>query len=328
MFTSLPKDMRMPKVSVIIPVYGVEKYIERCARSLFEQTLDDIEYLFIDDCTPDRSIEILQQVLEEYPQRKPQVVIHRMEKNSGQAAVRKWGMQNATGEYVIHCDSDDWADTDMYRAMYEKAKHENVDVVVCDYAVTNGSSEYTYYKACHSKSVKEFIENTMLLNDNWSLCNKLIRRKLINDIVYPKGSMGEDMAIVIQILWKCQSFVYIEKAFYKYFYNTNSITKKKTIETCLRSFYQVKDNLDLLISLHNPQMLSPKMKSGFLYMKYLAKSHLLHLVNNNFYYMLWRDTYKDMLMPFLLSTYIPMNLKIKYLLTLVHIYPRKKDRII
>ena len=81
----------MPKVSVIIPVYGVEKYIERCARSLFEQTLDDIEYLFIDDCTPDRSIEVLKSILEEYPNRKEQVIIHRMEQNSGQAAVRKWG---------------------------------------------------------------------------------------------------------------------------------------------------------------------------------------------------------------------------------------------
>lgn len=70
----------MPKVSVIIPVYGVEKYIERCARSLFEQTLDDIEYLFIGDCTPDRSIDILKTVLDEYPQRKSQVIIRQMKK--------------------------------------------------------------------------------------------------------------------------------------------------------------------------------------------------------------------------------------------------------
>lgn len=104
----------MPKVSIIIPVYGVEKYIERSARSLFEQTLDDIEYLFIDDCTPDKSVEILKRVLEEYPHRKSQVVIHRMEQNSGQAKVREWGMRNATGEYVIHCDSDDWVDMHMY----------------------------------------------------------------------------------------------------------------------------------------------------------------------------------------------------------------------
>ena len=128
----------MPKVSIIVPVYGVEKYIERCARSLFEQTLDDIEYLFIDDCTPDKSVEILKRVLEEYPHRKSQVVIHRMEQNSGQAKVREWGMRNATGEYLIHCDSDDWVDMDMYRIMYEEAKRTDADIVMCGYKATDG----------------------------------------------------------------------------------------------------------------------------------------------------------------------------------------------
>ena len=130
----------MPKVSVIIPVYAVEKYIERCARSMFEQTLDDIEYLFVDDCTPDRSIEIFRQVLEKSPHRKSQVTIHRMEQNSGQAVVRKWGMQNATGEYIIHCDSDNWVEVDMYRSMYEKAIEEDADVVICDHAISNGTN--------------------------------------------------------------------------------------------------------------------------------------------------------------------------------------------
>lgn len=130
----------MSKVSVIIPVYGVEKYIERCVRSLFEQTLDDIEYLFIDDCTPDRSIDILKQVLEEFPHRKCQVVIHRMKQNSGQAKVREWGMRNATGEYVIHCDSDDWVETDMYRLMYDEAKRIDADIVMCGYKVTDGQT--------------------------------------------------------------------------------------------------------------------------------------------------------------------------------------------
>lgn len=132
----------MPKVSVIIPVYRTEKYIERCVRSLFNQTLDEIEYLFIDDCSPDNSIKILNNVLEDYPHRKEQVIIHRMSRNSGQAIVRNWGMQNATGEYVIHCDSDDWVDADMYRAMYDKAVEEHSDVVICDYAITNGTVEY------------------------------------------------------------------------------------------------------------------------------------------------------------------------------------------
>ena len=75
----------MPAVSVIVPVYKVEPYIARCARSLFGQTLKDIEYIFIDDCTPDRSIEVLREVLEEYPERKEQVRIFRMPENGGQA---------------------------------------------------------------------------------------------------------------------------------------------------------------------------------------------------------------------------------------------------
>lgn len=83
----------MPKVSVIIPVYGVEKYIERCARSLFEQTLDDIEFIFVNDCTLDNSINVLETTLEEYPKRKSQVQIINFEQNQGAAKAREIGMK-------------------------------------------------------------------------------------------------------------------------------------------------------------------------------------------------------------------------------------------
>ena len=125
----------MPKLSVIVPIYGVEKYIERCARSLFEQTLEDIEYIFIDDCTLDKSIGILKRLIEEYrtslKEKNYSVTIEKMPKNTGLPGVRKYGIQLATGEYVIHCDSDDWVDFDMYRLMYEKAKADDADVVSC-----------------------------------------------------------------------------------------------------------------------------------------------------------------------------------------------------
>ena len=81
----------MPKVSVIVPVYKVEPFIESCARSLFDQTLDDIEYIFVDDCTPDRSMEILREVLSAYPGRNDRVKWLRMPVNSGLPAVRKVG---------------------------------------------------------------------------------------------------------------------------------------------------------------------------------------------------------------------------------------------
>ena len=100
------------KVSVLVPVYGVEKYIERCARSLFEQTYSDLEYVFVNDCTPDQSIEILKKVMAEYPQRKNAVKIVNHAKNRGLAAARNTAYDNATGDFVTIVDSDDWLEWD------------------------------------------------------------------------------------------------------------------------------------------------------------------------------------------------------------------------
>ena len=92
------------KVSVCIPVYGVEKYIERCARSLFEQTMrNGVEFVFVNDCTPDKSIEILEHVLAKYPHRKEQTKIINLPENGGVGRARRIAIENCTGEYIIHC---------------------------------------------------------------------------------------------------------------------------------------------------------------------------------------------------------------------------------
>lgn len=129
-----------PKVSVIIPIYNAAPYIERCARSLFEQTLDNIEYIFVNDCTPDESMDILYSVLTEYPHRQQQVKIINQLQNWGVAKARKDGIEAATGQYVIHCDSDDWVDCQMYKMLYEKAVCESLDIVMCDWFRTDGLS--------------------------------------------------------------------------------------------------------------------------------------------------------------------------------------------
>lgn len=237
----------MPKVSVIIPVYGVEKYIERCARSLFEQTLDDIEYLFIDDCTPDKSVEILKRVLEEYPHRKSQVVIHRMEQNSGQAKVREWGMRNARGEYVIHCDSDDWVDVHMYEEMYNKAIEEYADVVVCDFCSTDCENEQ-YSKGLISKERENVIVDVLLWRIAGCLWNKLVRRKEYtdHDLNYPTHNMGEDTALIVQILWNAKRISYLPKPLYYYYTNPTSITKDVTDEKIRKRFLQATANVEII----------------------------------------------------------------------------------
>ena len=122
-----------PLVSVIVPIYGVEPYIEKCARSLFEQSLENMEFIFVNDCTPDKSVEILRQVIEDYPRRYLQIQIIEHEENRGLAMARNSGLLIAKGEYIIHCDSDDWVELDMYEEMYEKALEKNADIVICDY---------------------------------------------------------------------------------------------------------------------------------------------------------------------------------------------------
>ena len=96
------------KVSILVPVYGVEKYIGQCAETLFSQTYDDIEYVFVDDCTPDDSIQVLRQVLSAYPQRTNQVSIIRHDHNRGLGAARKTAFEASTGEFVMNVDSDDY----------------------------------------------------------------------------------------------------------------------------------------------------------------------------------------------------------------------------
>ena len=121
-----------PKVSIIITVYNREKYIEECARSLFEQSLDDIEYIFINDASTDNSIEILKTTANNYPQRIPYIKIINLDQNGGVANARNIGIDNVTGDYTIHTDSDDWVDRDMYKQLYKKALETNADIVGCN----------------------------------------------------------------------------------------------------------------------------------------------------------------------------------------------------
>lgn len=320
----------MPKVSVIVPIYGVEKYIERCARSLFEQTLDDIEFIFVDDCSPDHSIEILKQVMEEYKVRIKEMNyttrIERMPTNSGQAAVRRHGIQLCSGDYIIHCDSDDWVELDMYQKMYEKAENDKVDVVICNYSVTDGVQR----KKIESSQVKtptKFIESCLLQRDSWSLCNKLFNRKVYyNEIIYPNGDMGEDMTIVFQLMGACRTLSYISDSLYNYFFNPNSITKVFTKEVCIRKYEQLESNAQIVISYLNESNLTSQMPDAIISYKNFIRSILFPIVGDRKYYKIWNSLFVGLNKQVILSKSIPVKDKVITLLTIVHLYPRKQCR--
>ena len=308
----------MPKVSVIIPVYGVEKYIERCARSLFEQTLDDIEFLFIDDCTPDKSVEILKRVLEEYPQRKNQVVIHRMEQNSGQAKVREWGMRNATGEYVIHCDSDDWVNVHMYEEMYNKAIEEDTDVVISGFEITNGFSVISVHTTNY-KSFNELCKGILTGRISGALWNKLIRRSLLDYIKYPNGNMGEDMTIILQCLYFAKSISTVEKTLYSYYVNDNSISNTISENGIVTRFLESQKNANLLIDFFKSNGIFEIYERDIDVLLYNKKCALKPLLKKNKYYKMWKEAYKEVNRKIFFNSDIPLKNRIGYLFDYLHL---------
>ena len=133
------------KLSILVPVYGVERYIEACAISLFEQSYTNIEYVFVDDCSPDGSIDLLRQVIVRYPQRQAQVTIIRHETNGGLGAARATALAHATGDYVMHVDSDDCLPQEACTCLMDKVIDTDADVVDGGYAET-----------CHGKVIQTF----------------------------------------------------------------------------------------------------------------------------------------------------------------------------
>ncbi len=311
----------MPKVSIIIPVYGVEKYIERCARSLFEQTLDDIEYLFIDDCTPDKSVEILKHVLEEYPHRKSQVVIHRMEQNSGQAKVREWGMRNATGEYVIHCDSDDWVDVHMYEKMYKKSVSADYDIVVCDYYESDGISHVRKNEYISDK-VEETMSSILLKKTHSVLWNKLVKKSIYNnEIIYPIANNAEDYALLVQLAYNSKSFGYVNEPLYFYFYNTSSLTKVMTNENLINRFNQSMSNIGIVEDFLRKNQSLAKYSAELDCIKVIEKEILISSSLDNELYKKWASAYKEIFPRILLNKKITLRRKLRYIGIKYRIYP-------
>jgi len=222
----------IPKVSILVPVYNASKYIERCAHSLFQQTFEDIEYVFVNDCTPDDSIEKLQKVIEQYPNRKDKIKIIDNKFNRGTAASRQTGIDNSTGKYVLFVDNDDWVNPDMIETMYKKAETEQADIVVCDYVVEKkNSQEYStdYVPDNKDDYFRCMLENKMCDGYLW---NKLIRRFFfeLQDCRFVEGlNYIDDRFALTRIYFYANKIVKIDKVFYHYNRtNVNAQTATKT----------------------------------------------------------------------------------------------------
>ena len=216
-----------PKVSIIVPIYKVAAFIERCATTLMEQTLRDVEYIFIDDATPDESIQKLEEVISRYPEREEQIHIVHHEENKGLPAARNTGLFMARGEYIFHCDSDDYVDLTMLEDLYHTAKAQEADIVWCDWHLTFAENEW-YMKQPDLDTPMDALRAMLCGGMKYNVWNKLVRRSLYTDygIEFPAGyGMGEDMTMMM-LFAHAKRVAYVPQAYYHYIKtNTNAFSQ-------------------------------------------------------------------------------------------------------
>lgn len=214
-------------VSIIVPIYNVERHIEVCVRSLMDQTYDKIEYIFVDDASPDRSIDILNEVLLDYPSRIERTTLLKHDVNKGLPAARNTGIRQSNGQYIYHCDGDDWIESTMVEDLIKALANNDSDIAYCDFFLTfhhkeRYMSQPSYFKA------KKCIRSMLCGRMKYNVWNKIIKRSLYeeNDIMFPTGKgMGEDMTM-IKLFAHAKRIVHVPRAYYHYMQtNPNAFTK-------------------------------------------------------------------------------------------------------
>ena len=314
----------MPKVSVIVPIYGVEKYIVRCATSLFAQTLDDIEFIFIDDCSPDRSMDLLNKEIDKnrlrFAEMNWEIQTVRMPTNSGQAAVRRHGIQLAKGQFVIHCDSDDWVEPNMYEKLYNKAIADNLDIVICDYYK---STDLTDVPRCGF--LREWIaskeicfRNLLCFNCITSVWNKLCKRHLYEKIKrFPVANMWEDYVLTSQLFYYADNFGYLNTPLYHYFTNEYSISFLQIENRQNQINENCKIVLDFIRDIANEH--DYHLEEDMI--KYCSRMELRPLTSDAKYRKQWRSIYPEINKRIIYNPYLGFKEKILFCLFYLGLTP-------
>jgi glycosyltransferase involved in cell wall biosynthesis len=235
------------RVSICVPVYGAEKFMEKCARSLFEQTYEHIEYVFVNDCTPDRSIDIIREVMEDYPQRKASVRIVEHEHNKGLSASRHTGVLNATGDYIFHFDDDDYLELDAISQYVACAQKTGADMVMADYIWVFQDKAIRHYDTVPADK-KEYVRRLLTRKSTIQIWGRLIRRQFIldNDLFAPDGlDLSEDYVLIPVMAYKAAKVAKVDAALVNYVrYNTASgstVVRRRGLETTVRALELLDD---------------------------------------------------------------------------------------
>lgn len=216
----------MIKVSVIVPVYNVEKYLRGCLGSLVGQTLHGLEVIVVNDGSTDGS----QQIIDEFAQKYPFIKSF-VKENGGLSDARNFGLRHAVGEYIGFVDSDDTVAAQMFAEMYSLAERHNAGMVICNLQKVDETGKVRQ-KLPQIPQLPERVvleEHFSAFSDlSYFACNKIFRKDLFNGIRFKKGVHFEDIQLIPQLLLQCETIAHTNEYFYNYLERTDSITRTHT----------------------------------------------------------------------------------------------------
>lgn len=214
----------MPEVSVIVPVYKVERYLDRCVQSILNQTFKDFEVILVDDGSPDRC----PAMCDEWAKRDSRItVLH--QKNGGASAARNAGLRVAQGEYIGFVDSDDWIEPKMYGSMYELITANDADMVICEMQ-RQGKKNKSMAERVEFWDQKKCLDHFFRVNgeeDTHCIWNRLIKKEILEDFSFIEGKMNEDVHACYCFAVQCKKAVYTNAPYYHYTFNVNGVTNNR-----------------------------------------------------------------------------------------------------
>lgn len=222
------------KVSVIVPVYNVEKYIKRCLESLVHQTLKEIEIIVVNDGSEDQSQKIVDEYADKYSN-----IVSVCKINGGLSDARNYGMKYAKGEYVAFVDSDDYVEIKMFENMYQKAVQENLDIIVCDTVIEYEDHSYVLRSDMHfsEDSVRAYVYASPMA------CTRMVKRTVMECFSFEKGILYEDLNVTPTYITETRKVGFLEEPLYHYVQRNNSIMNQQRFNERLLDIFKVTDHV-------------------------------------------------------------------------------------
>ena len=226
-------------ITVVVPCYNVEKYVEKCIDSIINQTYKNLEIILVEDCSTDNTYDIIKK----YPKKDKRIKVIKNEKNSGLSFSRNAGIKAATGKYIGFIDSDDYITENFYENLLKAMKKAKAEVSICDMRIVYEETGFQQGAPCF---VNDEFNLVNVINSGLaaSACNKLFDKKIFDKYLFEVGKVNEDIAVVIPAMVNAKNIAYAPDSYYYYIQHTGSIQNSKFSDKRFDIFYGVKTTLE------------------------------------------------------------------------------------